>query len=804
MVMSYNPTTAKLTGGVAMAGVFIPVGDMPVAVVGNRRQVFDIYNQRNTIAARLISSFYKKGLFSNGSSVEEGLIGRQYSYVYGMEEPIMDARKLQICPWDIRPTATVVSWNGRRLVLDIDEDYYGWAPDVCFVGDHIFRLVSLNQDIAEFDIDTAGTTLISGIVTIRPWFTEEFVFSDPGVVRSRIKLPSTSLFVLGSKAVEVELYETFGRLLDVGNQPDSQEYLNIIRGVQFGLFSHPTANNIANAVSAICGAPYTIKSGIIESISTIEGDLGQDIEIQINVSGNIVKCAPYWREFISPVGTSVAFMGSLVNGVDVVDWVTRGDVLDERLVDRWRKWSTFIVEVSDSLGVTGPGAVAIFNMLNRSRSRHTTFMFSSKSSRSEIVDDNSDLYGKWSTMDASPIVVQPHSIEDLTFDDYGEVINNAFDYQTLGSTRYSEEYQFGEESQLDEHEGLNMGQYLDSLRISDPMINPDGSIYYRSRSRKNTSSEGRDFLGLYQNFGPKPYSLLSVFNGSGSILSAMNSGRWYQRSASSVVDIWSESDSLSYACVTTNVLESYNRGYTWASNPVTSATGSATKIKNGYAVGIGATKYWKRSVIGVWQEFVRANIAGNPGAVDAIGSKAWVFWQGTDEVLMSKSLDDGVTWSVGVVVASAVGINIFDAHFIDDMLGLIATNNGLWSTADGGSSWTQRFVGLPFNSVTYSGALDIAYASVALTGNIRRLFGVAEGSIAEGGAIATGGSSLLKVCSGNNHVFAVESGNVYRSKDHGNNWSTAMTGIIGSPYTIAVSENGLMRLAAGGAIWSWF
>lgn len=804
IVMSYNPTTAKITGGVGLAGVFVPVGNMPVAVIGNRRQVFDVYNQRNSINIRLLSSFYKKGSFADGTVVSEALIGNQYSYVYGMPEPILDAKKLQICPWDIRPTATVLSWNGETLVVDIDEEFYGWAPDVCFIGDHQFSLISLDGDTATFGLDILGSTKLSGLITIRPWFTEDFEFSDAGTLKTQYELPSTSIFILGSRAVEVELYETFGKLLDISPQPDSLEYLNIIRGVQFGLFSHPTERNIRNAVSAICGAPYTIKSGIIESISIIEGDLGQDIELQINVSGNMVKCDPYWLDFISPVGTAVEFMGSLVDGVKIIDWVNGGDVLDERLADRWRKWSTFIVEIQDHLGVTGPGAAAIFNMLDRSRSRHTTFLFSSISSRDEIVDDSPDIHGKFSTMDVLPALIQPHTIEDLTFDDEGEAMNNAFNYQTIGSMKYTEDYQYGNLDHLDEYESLDMGQYLDVLRISDPMVNPDLSLYYRSRSRKNESSYGRDFLGLYQNFGPRPYSMLRVLEGETDTMASYSLGRWYERYMSSVVDLWSEGYDLSYACITSNVVESYDKGYSWASSPVTSATGSATKIKNGYAVGIGATKYWKRTGVGAWSEFTSVNIVGNPKAVDSIGSTAWVFWQGTDQILMSKTTDDGTTWSAGSVVAASAAINVFDALFVDDQHGLIATNAGVWSTDDGGSTWTQYFAAIAFNSVSYISGVDTAILSVSLTGNVRRLFGILEESIAEGDSIATGASSLLKVSAGNNFIFAVESGTVYRSKDFGNTWATAMTGISGSPYTIAVSENGLMRLAGGDSIWSWY
>jgi hypothetical protein len=804
VVMSYNPVTAKITGGVGLNGTFVSVGNMPVAVIGNRRQIFDIYNQRNTINVRLLSTFYKSGSFADGTTVEEALIGNEFSYVYAMPEPILEAKKLQICPWDIRPTGTVISWNGETIVIEIDEDFYGWAPDVCIIGDHTFLLTSVDGDIATLKIQELGTTRLSGMVTIRPWYTEDFSFSEPGVLRTRNELPATTLFILGSRALEVELYETFGKVLALGSMPDSLEYLNMIRGVQYGLFSHPTERNIQNAVSAICGAPYTTRSGIIESVSIIEGELGQELELQINVSGNLVKCDPYWKEFIAPVGTAVEFMGSLVDGVRIMDWVTSGDVLDERLQDRWRKWSTFIVEVSDSLGVTGPGAAAIFGMLNRSKSRHTTFLFSSASNRDEVVDDAIDRHGKFSTIETNTTIVQPHTIEDLVFDDEGEVVNNGLEYQTVDGNEYGEEYQFGFNQALDEQEELDMGQYLDLLRISDPMVNPDGSMYYRSRPMKNESADGRNFLGLYQNFGPRPYSLLRIYDGLTSGLVTYNGGRWYERSVSSVTDMWSESADLSYACVTTNVLESYDRGYTWASAAVTGATGNATKIRSGYAVGIGATKYWKRVGVGSWQEFTAANIVGSPSAIDSVGTNVWTFWQGTNEILMSKSTNSGTSWSVGAVVASGASINVFDARFVDANHGAIATTLGLWVTDDGGSTWTQYGSSHSINNLTYLEDVDTLVASIASTGNIIKFSGIAEESVVAGSPIATGGSSLLKVSGGNNYVFAVQSGTVYRSKDYGVSWSTAMTGIAGTPYALATSENGLMRLAGGTSIWAWF
>lgn len=804
IVMSYNPVTAKLSGGVGMGGVFVPVGDMPISISGNRRQVFDIYNQRNSIEVRLLSSFYKSGLFASGERVSEVLVGNEYSYVYAMQEPILDAKKLQICPWDIRPTGTVNSWDGQTLVVELDDEFYGWAPSIAIIGDHQFSLEGLSGDIATFSIDELGTTRLSGNITIRPWYTEDFEFSEAGIIRSREQLPSTSLFVLGSRAVEVELYETFGKLLELGSMPDSQEYLDIIRGVQFGLLSHPTEQNISNAVSAICGAPYSVRSGIIESISVIEGELGQDVEVHINVSGNIVKCDPYWKEFISPVGTAVEFMGSLVDGVRVIDWVNGGDVLDARLADRWRKWSTFIVEISDSLGVTGPGAVAIFNMLNRSKSRHTTFLFSSISDRDEIVEDLPDLHGKYSTFDLPGTLIQPHTIEDLIFDDEGEVVNNGLEYQIVSGKSYGEEFQTGMPQYLDEYGQLDQGQYLDVLRISDPMVEPDGELYYRSRSKKNESSDARKFLGLYQNFGPRPYSLLRVFDGLTDTVSTYSSGQWYERSISSVTDIWSESAELSYACVTTNVIESYDRGYTWASSAVSGATGNATKIRSGYAVGIGATKYWKRVGVGSWQEFTSANIAGNPSAVDSVGNNVWVFWQGTNQILMSKSTNAGTSWSVGSVIASGASINVFDARFVDNLHGIVATTSGAWITNDGGSTWTQYASGVSLNCITYLADVDTAVCSVASSGNIRKISGILEENVLVGSPISTGAATLLKVSGGNNYVFAVESGTVYRSVDYGVNWVTAMDGISGTPYAIATSENGLVRLAGGTSIWSWF
>jgi len=155
-------------------------------------------------------------------------------------------------------------------------------------------------------------------------------------------------------------------------------------------------------------------------------------------------------------------------------------------------------------------------------------------------------------------------------------------------------------------------------------------------------------------------------------------------------------------------------------------------------------------------------------------------------------------------VASGASINVFDARFVDSNHGAIATTLGLWVTDDGGSTWTQYGSSHSINSLTYLEDVDTLVGSIASTGNFIKFSGIVEENIVVGSPIATGGSSLLKVSGGNNYVFAVQSGTVYRSKNHGVSWSTAMTGISGTPYALATSEDGLMRLAGGTSIWAWF
>lgn len=801
LVMQYKPMTATISGGIAVNGAYYTVPDMPVAV-GYRQQVLDIYNQKNNISATLLSVFYKEGSMIDGSSPTVVNIGENFSYIYTFEQPILEARRFQICPWDIRPTANVQSWNGETLVVEIDEEFYGFAPEAAIINDQTFLLQSLSESIASYIPQDSVDIDISGDITIRPWFCDEIDFISPGKVSLGKKSPSNSLFVLGSRAVEVDLYETFGKLLQVAKQPDSLEYLNIIRGVHFGLVSRPTPNNVANAVAAIAGAPYSIYPGVIESITVIEGELGEEKLIEVDVSGNIVRCDPYWGDYILPVGTTLGAMDSLVDAVQVYDWISNSELVDTRLDDRWRKWSTFFVDVSDSLGVTPPGAAAIFSMLDRSRGRHTTFEFGITSNRTENPTEEFSRSNAFSQIETPLSVVQPHSIEDMTFDDYGEVVNNGVNFQTINSVEYSEEYQSGSDSYLDEYENLDMGQFIDVLRISDPMVISGTEMKWRSRPRKNESSYGVDFLGLYENFGPKPYSNLWCYDGATANLATYSIGRWYEVNTTNVGSVYTEGSDLSYAASGTNVLTSINKGYTWVSAAVTGATASPTFLKKGFGIGVGAQKLWVKGPSNTWSEQTFVNLVGDIMAIDVMGDTVWAFWSDINDIYLSKSTDGGATFPAGSAVISSFLTQPKDALFVSQDIGYLSTDSGLWRTVDGGTSWSSYDPG-PFSSIVYLEDLDRLVVSKFLDTDVI-VINSASDTPSTLGSFDTGATSLLQISGGKNYVFAVDSSGAFKSDDYGVTWAPSNTGISGTLSSISVDSTGLFRIAGGDSIWAWF
>lgn len=803
LVMQYRPSTATLSGGVAVNGVFYSVPEMPVAI-GSRKQIIDIYNQAKTISATILTHFYKSGTMMGELKPTSVNIGENYSYIYTFSEPVLDAKRLQVCPWDIRPTASVVSWNGDSLVVDIDEEYFGFAPEACIVYDETFVLESLSGSRAVYSPQGIVDIDISGDVTLRPWFCDEFTFIEPGKVSINKKAPLDYMFILGSKAVEVDLYETFGKLLQVSKQPDSLEYLNIIRGVHFGLMSRPTPNNIANAVSAICGAPYSIYPGVIESITVNEGELGQELSVDINISGNITTCDPYWREFLLPVGSSVSMMESLVDATMVYDWISDPDKVDNRLEDKWRKWSTFFVDISDSLGVTAPSAAAIFSMLNRCRARHTTFEVGITSSRGEHPTEELLRNNAFSQTETASSIVQPHSIEDMTFDDYGEVVNNAMNFQSVSGNDYSEEYQFGSNDHLDSYMDLDMGQCMDVLRISDPMVLSDGQMKWRSRPRKNESSYGKDFLGLYESFGPKPSSILRCYEGETTNLATYYSGMWYEKDTSNVSSVFIEGDDLAYASSGTNIITSYDKGNSWSTMAVSGASGSATKVKSGFGIGMGANKIWIRSA-GTWSEATHSNIDENATAIAVRGSNVWAFWPSGSNIWMTKSTNGGASFAPPSLVASPAPVNVNDAFFVTDDVGYLATGYGLYSTNDGGLSWGVLSTFTGCGSIAYADDIDKLLVSEEGGGGLLSINNASSPIASVTGYVLTGAASILEISAGKNYAFIVESSGVFKSNDYGETWSSATTGISGSISSVSVGgDTGLFRIAGGDSIWVWF
>src|SRR5438552_13449242 len=86
-----------------------------------------------------------------------------------------------------------------------------------------------------------------------------------------------------------------------------------------------------------------------------------------------------------------------------------------------------------------------------------------------------------------------------------------------------------------------------------------------------------------------------------------------------------------------------------------------------------------------------------------------VVWAG-DNNAVSKSTDFGITWQTRGIFA--VG-SLVDIAFYNRLLGLLAGDNGIFRTTDGGQSWIKILTAptpYRFNKVSFNGTASIVHA----------------------------------------------------------------------------------------------
>jgi photosystem II stability/assembly factor-like uncharacterized protein len=186
----------------------------------------------------------------------------------------------------------------------------------------------------------------------------------------------------------------------------------------------------------------------------------------------------------------------------------------------------------------------------------------------------------------------------------------------------------------------------------------------------------------------------------------------------------------------------------------------------------------------------------------------------TTDGTLAKSTDGGVSWAeFAGPPFLVVGITIDQSNpnvmYLATSGSTLAKGTGVWKSADGGSSWTQKSSGLADLNVT-TVVVDPANSSVIFAGTGHRPYG---GTVGHGVFKSTdGGNTWRKVNFPNLPVntivvnpltptimyAATFGGGVQKSTDLGENWSPVNTGVANANiYALAIDPNQPNTLYAG-------
>lgn len=788
--IKFNSKTSTIEGTISLDGQ--SVSHLPMSIMScERYNGIDIFNQRNNIKIYLEGVSLYDGMMADGSSSDSTTVGENYAFIYQIQEPIVNCSRLQIDAWDMNIQAEILDISEDSLKIEIDEYFYSYAPDVILVNGSVMSLVSRDKEVAVYELKIGSISNLKNgqVITIKPWSTYEFQFISDSVFATKNPIYSDAIFLSGAEAREVDLYSRFGKVLDIHPEEDSDSYLSFIRGAQFMRMSPPNYKNIQNAISIMGGAPFAKFSGVLTSSNPIRNELGGIIRYQALVGENSIDYHPYWDQFLKNNGSKIETLQSIIaDPVRVYDWRNGLDLILNR-VPSWSAYGTALILINDTIGFSENGSSDLIKSLRRSLPKDTDFIVEYTSDRSEVLSNQNKnrFYQEveYSNENIATIV------DDLGFPDYGEVVQNGLKFQTIDGEMYSEEYQQYNPLTLDG------GASLDETRTLDA----DWYRYTTILDRKNKKE------GIYDS--PKGYSLLWVYEGSSDTLATYNSGQWYEQSivsgSTTYSDCYIDENNFFFATGSNGKIYESVDGFNWSGKTVTSSTGTATRVKQGWAFGFSSGVIQSRDISGNWSEVSVSGVAGKIDGVDVIDDNVYIFWVSGTTIYMKKSSDGGSTWGSAISVYAAGGaIDVVDSMFFSSTNGIVITSNdGILFTNDSGATWTQHASGVGFTRPGKRTSSEV-YIGEDSSNNYRIISDFNGSSMGISSSVSIGiAGNIEQFIGGERYMFVLISGDVYRSNDYGATWSLAMTGITGNVNSIGSSEDGLTRMAAGDEIWKW-
>ncbi len=379
-VLEYDSTNATLKGSVFYENDSV-VQIIPYSVnAGRRVNSISLVNQQNNVKITpefLFSTGNLWGLTQNDYSTD---IGVEFSYIYETEEPLIKASQIRTEPWPLNQKLEVISQSSTNITIQEDEEFAGYIPEYARLinADNTFSTAKWNGS----SYDVISYTPMDIDVTVSPWFTNDIVFERKGRFRTKIKIPQDRVWFIDAKGVELDMYSRYGRQLGMPKREDSLQYLNALRGMHYGLRSSANPDNFENAIGVMSGIPYSLESGVIASIDEVKNDLGEVLNLKVNINGRDFSVDNYWKPYLKPVGSRISFMETLVDGVQIYDWKTDPELMRARF-GPWAQWGGFVVQIPSFVGINETIFSDINRLLKRSKSIHSDFQVEYKADLEE-------------------------------------------------------------------------------------------------------------------------------------------------------------------------------------------------------------------------------------------------------------------------------------------------------------------------------------------------------------------------------------------------------------------------------------
>lgn len=369
-VLEYDATTSRMSGEVFFGNSSVKQNFSYPVSAGRRVQSVLLLNQKNNV--KITPEF----LFSTGKIWGKTAydyttdIGSEFSYVYEMEEPLIEARSISTEPWPLSQKADVLKQSPSRIEIEKDEEYAGYIPEYSILrnNDGTFSTAkwmgTYFEPISYIPLDSE--------ITVEPWNDSEIVFDRVSKFRLRKPIPSRGVWFKKAKAVELDMYSRYGQLLQMPKRDDSWQYLNALRGMQYGLKKSATEHNLSTAIGVMTGLPYSTEEGVISSITLAVDDLGKPIHYNVIVNGKRFEVSTYWKDHLKPTGASINFLDLFVDGVKIFDWKSNPELCLNRFGD-WGQWGGMVVQIPTFIGINATMVGDILRLLNRSKSVHSDF-----------------------------------------------------------------------------------------------------------------------------------------------------------------------------------------------------------------------------------------------------------------------------------------------------------------------------------------------------------------------------------------------------------------------------------------------